>query len=383
MGEASYQPIDAPPVRLIEARATTGLDQNYQPVRTALAQDGSTVVLSTASFVLKFDRFLLPGSVSGAVGPQSLCVSGDLAKQVRTYADCVNPIPLTPTYNPVQREVIFRQIEGMAGLIPGTRYALWVLGPVDDAAPSGVRAFDGAPLAANTRLEFTVAATNPPQAMPERQPSGDFYCQQDLECVMRTPDCQGDPPKDPTCTTCVKGAAGLLYTCVQCHADGNAAAGLNLNIAALDPAVQQFRYSRVEPLYETAIGHAAHQTQMGERAHLGDKTPERFGRAMPLIDPGNPGNSYLLYKLIVGKSAADPSLPADQAEQLREEIERLRAAFVMGLPMPPPETPSMFWFHPQKADAPNVTMYVDGMDILSAWILDGAEPRDCSVPPPP
>ncbi|WP_437947287.1 hypothetical protein WME98_41905 [Sorangium sp. So ce296] len=383
VGEASYQTIDAPPVHLIEARATTGLDQNYQPVRTPLAPDGSTLVLSTASFVLKFDRFLLPGSVSGAVGPESLCVSGDLAKQVLTYADCVNPIPLAPTYNPVQREVIFRQIEGMPGLVPGTRYVLWVLGPVDDAAPSGIRAFDGAPLAESQRVEFTVAATNPPEAMPERQPRGDFYCQQDLECIGRTPECLGEPPADPTCFPCVKGAAKLLNACAGCHSDANAAAGLNLSVAALDPAVQQFRYNRIEPLYDTAIGHAAHQTQMGERAHVGEKTPERFGRAMPLIDPGNPGNSYLLYKIIVGQSAVDPSLPADQAERLREEIERLRAAFVMGLPMPPPAFPASFWFHPQMSPDQEVTMYVDGMDILSAWILDGAVPRDCSVPLPP
>ncbi|WP_437491067.1 hypothetical protein WME75_14910 [Sorangium sp. So ce1014] len=394
VGEASYQPIDAPPVHLIEARATTGLDQNYQPVRTPLDPSGATEVLSTASFVLKFDRFLLPGSVSGAVGPGSLCVSGDLATEVRTFADCVNPIALAPTYNPVQREVIFRQVEGMSGLFPGTRYALTVLGPVDEAAPAGIRAFDGAPLDANVRIEFTVAATNPPQAMPERQPSGDFYCQRDLECIGRTADCQDNPdtpandPADPECHACVKGAASLLYSCVQCHSDGNAAAGLNLSVAKLEtselmPGKAILKYTKPDPLYQTAIGHAAHQTQMGERAHVGEETPQRFGRAMPLIDPGNPGNSYLLYKMIVGQSALDPSLPAEQAEKLREETERLRAAFVMGMPMPPPQSDPWFWFHPQMANDPNVTVYVDGMDILSAWILDGAEPRDCSVPPPP
>ncbi|HTN92844.1 MAG TPA: hypothetical protein VL242_54625, partial [Sorangium sp.] len=82
MGEASYQPVDAPPVNLIEARATTSLDQNYQPVRTALDPSGATQVLSTASIVLKFDRFLLPGSVdAAAVGPDFVCLSGDLATQ--------------------------------------------------------------------------------------------------------------------------------------------------------------------------------------------------------------------------------------------------------------------------------------------------------------
>ncbi|WP_437593166.1 hypothetical protein [Sorangium sp. So ce1000] len=369
VGEASLQPIDAPPVQLIEARATTNLDQNYQPIRTALDPGGTTTVLSTASFVLKFDRFLLPGAISA----ESVCVSGDLGKQVKTYADCVNPVALAPTYNPVQREVIFRQIEGMTGLVPGTRYALTVLKPADEAAPSGIRAFDGAPLGSSTRIEFSVAATNPPQAMPERPPSGDFFCQRDLECVAATADCQGDPPKDPTCTACVRGAAYQLFACIGCHSDGSAAEGLNLNVG---PPT----FNRIEPLLETAIGRAAHQTQMGEKAHVAEASPERFGRAMPLIDPGNPGNSYLLYKILIGQSAFDPSLPADAAEKLREETERLQAAFVVGMPMPPPPSNPGFWFHPQTPDNQNVTPYVDGMDILSAWILDGAVPRDCSAP---
>ncbi|WP_437746385.1 hypothetical protein WME73_16330 [Sorangium sp. So ce302] len=369
MGEATLQPIDAPPVQLIEARATTSLDQNYQPVRTALDPAGTTEVLSTASFVLKFDRYLLPSSVSATVGAESVCVSGDLAT-VQTYADCVNPIALAPTYNPVQREVIFRQIEGMPGLVPGTRYALTVFKPADEAALSGIRAFDGASLGGNTRIEFSVAATNPPQAMPERPPSGDFYCQRDLECVAEM--CADDP----VCSVCVKGAAYFLSTCVGCHFDGSAAAGLNLNLGGP-------MFNRIDALLDTAIGRTAHQTQMGEKAHMGEASPERFGRAMPLIDPGNPGNSYLLYKILIGQSASDPSLSADAAEKLRQETERLQAAFVVGMPMPPPPSNPVFWFHPQSPetpDDPDVTPYVDGIDILSAWILNGAAPRDCSAP---
>ncbi len=104
--------------------------------------------------------------MSATVGAESVCVSGDLAT-VQTYADCVNPIALAPTYNPVQREVIFRQIEAHAG--PGSRDPVCADGlqAGGRAALSGIRAFDGAPLGGNTRIEFSVAATNPPQAMPE------------------------------------------------------------------------------------------------------------------------------------------------------------------------------------------------------------------------
>ncbi|AUX22110.1 hypothetical protein SOCEGT47_026110 [Sorangium cellulosum] len=367
MGEPSVQPVDAPPVQLIEVRATTGLDDDYRPVRTALDPGGSTQVLSTASFVLKFDRFLLPGAVGPKLGPESLCVSGDLATPVRKYADCVNPVPLAPTYNPVRREVTFRQTDGAPRLAPGTRYALTVLGPADESAPSGIRAFDGAPLRENVRIEFTVAAA-PPQAMPERQPTGDFYCYRDPECVATM--CA----TDPVCAQCsIGGVAIFLTACSGCHNGTNAAAGLDLNLGAP-------QFNEVENLLATAIGHAAHQTQTGERAHVGEESPDRFGTAMPLIDPGNPGNSYLLYKILIGQNAVDPTLSPDQAEQLRDEVDRLRAGFVMGMPMPP--TGASFKLFASDPADPSLVPHVDGMDILTAWILNGAEPRDCSAAPP-
>ncbi|AUX41914.1 hypothetical protein SOCE26_033390 [Sorangium cellulosum] len=367
MGEPAVQPIDGPPVRLIEARATTSLDQNYQPVRTALDPSGATTVLSTSSFVLKFDRFLLPSAVGAALGHESVCLSADLAAQVKTYADCLNPIALTPSYNPVRREVTFRQVEGMPRLLPGTRYALTVLAPVDEAASAGIRAFDGAPLGANVRLEFTVAAMDPPETQPERPPSGDFFCQRDLECV------SGMCQDDPVCTTCVRGAALYLWACAGCHGDADTAVGLNLDVG--------MTFNRLDPLHATAIGHAAHQTQMGERAHVGEHNPERFGTAMPLIDPGDPGNSYLLYKIIVGQNAVDPLLSPDQAEQVRAEIERLRGAFVMGLPMPPPKSNQSFRLFSEDPNDPLLVPHVDGTDILTAWILDGAKTRDCTAAP--
>lgn len=367
VGEPAIQPVDAPPVQLIEVRATTGLDDDYRPVRTPLDPGGSTQVLSTASFVLKFDRFLLPRAVGPQFGPESLCVSGDLATQVRTYADCVNPVPLAPTYNPVRREVIFRQIDGGPRLLPGTRYALTVLGPVDESAPSGIRAFDGAPLRENVRIEFTVAAADPPQAMPERPPTGEFYCYRDAECVAT------ECANDPVCAQCsIGGVALYLGSCMGCHRGAEAAAGLDLDVGAP-------QYNKVDSVLATAIGHAAHQTQTGERAHVGEESPDRFGTAMPIIDPGDPGNSYLLYKILIGQNAVDPSLTPDQAEQHRAELDRLRAGFVMGLPMPPTGL-TFKLFSSDPADALLVP-HVDGMDILTAWILNGAEPRDCTAAP--
>ncbi len=93
---------------------------------------------------------------------------------------------------------------------------------------------------------------------------------------------------------------------------------------------------RPEGLAITAINRVARQTQQGERGNEPDRNPLRFGRAMPIIDAsaadtaaGSPGNSYLLYKLAVGRSAIGEAA-LDEAE-----IARLRDSVVVGMPMPP------------------------------------------------
>jgi hypothetical protein len=74
---------------------------------------------------------------------------------------------------------------------------------------------------------------------------------------------------------------------------------------------------------------------------------------MPVVDPGNPGNSYLLYKLLrhpqshrlsadspsYCKSRYPAALPPDCLAPPVEELDRLREWFVLGDPMPPVETP--------------------------------------------
>jgi hypothetical protein len=112
----------------------------------------------------------------------------------------------------------------------------------------------------------------------------------------------------------------------------------------------------------TAIGHTAHGTQAGEHAQDGDGNPARFGRAMPIIDPGDAGNSYLLYKLLAGpayaQSAAAPPDP--------KEIERIRTAVVVGMPMPPTNA------------LPGVAIPLPGLEDLSAWISQDAPMPACA-----
>jgi hypothetical protein len=78
---------------------------------------------------------------------------------------------------------------------------------------------------------------------------------------------------------------------------------------------------------------------------------------MPLIDAGSPGNSYLLYKLLIAPAYAESDLgPA------ADELERLRASFVVGLPMPP---------------AGGQPVPPDALVALSEWIAAGADAHAC------
>lgn len=372
VGEPSPQQVGAPALTVAEVRATTDIDDDSQPVRTKLDPGGETEnVLSTASFVVKFDRYLLPASAIR----QSVCIQADFGKQVNAPEDCVAPVALEPAYDPVHREVIFR-LEPGKELTKGIRYSLTMLRPPDDSSRIGFRAFDGTPLQENVRIDFKTRAENPEGTQPERPPSGDFFCKRDAECLSTC---------TPPCLDCVIGAARYVATCAYgaaCHQnllDGKqvvrgAAEGLNLDLGA---SLNTLDYIRA-----TAIGHVAHQTQTGEHADEPDKSPLRFGRAMPIVDPGNPGNSYLLYKLIVGPNGVEPTSDPGEAAKRTQEIERLRESVVVGMPMPPPQSGLSFkLFSGGTATDPSFITHVDGMDIVTAWIAGGAEIRDCSAPP--
>jgi hypothetical protein len=104
----------------------------------------------------------------------------------------------------------------------------------------------------------------------------------------------------------------------------------------------------------TALGRVAHQTEIGASIGRTDENPLRFGANMPIIDPGRPDNSYLMYKLLLAPETYDPC-PDPDAETQSEaeaawcgscsaddrceppdgaELERLAGWFVRGAPMP-------------------------------------------------
>lgn len=377
-------------------------DEDGRPVQSELTE--GTEVLSTASFTIRFDRFLLPNSASR----QSLCLRANLA-DVATLEDCTGAVFLEPTYNPVKREITYRQRADEPSLLSGTTYKLTVLAPGGQVASAGIRAFDGAPLAASRAFEFTTLATDPVGSTLETLSTDDLFCRSKKQCIAEcaatttsvvmcetagncqscaaacncapgdlscTNNCAGDDEAcKAACTACNDCQTACRPVCVDRCPDSVSTALTNCAFASchredrddtgalLKGAAMGLDLSSAEAIVATAINKVAHQTQQGEHADTIDRSPLRFGRAMPLIDaatPGEPGgfpgNSYLLYKLAIGPGATGASAPTV------EEGARLRNTVVMGLPMPPK----------QGARISEVDV-----DAIVTWIAQGAPTPVC------
>lgn len=314
----------------MDVQVAVATQAGNSPTHVSVALDGSTgSVIAKTSIRLVFDRFLLPTTTFR----QSVCLQPVIGL-VKTLADCTAGILLEPAYDPVLRRITFRQPATSLGLLSGKRYTISVFPPPDKASASGIRAFDGAPLSATFSRDFTTRDTEPTGGNTE-------------------------PPPTDLCDDVTHGV--LQNTCATsgCHT-GNGAAdhGLILGAAAgLD-------LSTNAQLRATALSHVAHQTQTGEHADEGESSPSRFGRAMPILDPGRPGNSYLLYKLLANADNGDPGSDANEERQRIEEIARLRAAVVVGMPMPP-------------QDGAGAQVDQKHLEKLSAWILQGASTATC------
>ena len=282
-------------------------------------------MVATTSLRLNFDRFLLPTTTFR----QSVCLQPVLGV-ITAAKDCGRGVLLEPAYDPVLRRITYRQSATSAGLAPSTRYTISVFPPPDDGTNYGILAFDGAPLAATVSLEFTTRSSEPAGTSVEPPPSVDFCAALDHQ-VFRA--------------SCASGG---------CHTSGGPAD----HGVAVGPA-EGLDFSSNAALQGTAVARVAHETQTGEHAAQGEVASPRFGRAMPLIDPTRPGNSYLLYKLLAREDNGAPGSDAAAERARVEELARLRAAIVVGMPMPPPD----------GASAP---LDQQQLEQISDWILGGA-----------
>ncbi|MEJ7733349.1 MAG: hypothetical protein WKG00_29655 [Polyangiaceae bacterium] len=367
-GERDNILLDKPPLHVVEVLACGGRDAHGFLVREALEDSGATEgVLPTSSLTVQFDRYLDPVTVSR----QSFCLSGTTTA-VADPTQCVEGRVFgQPLYDPIRRTVTLYSLANDP-LPLGTKHSLTMLAPPpeDGDIVYGFRAFDGAPLEATFAIQFTTAGTDDPDAPSERPPTAESFCG-DGGCAdgsAITPEaaacraaCDPDDMQYDSCLTgcCPKSVRTILAGCsyATCHATGTTADGGPLGAAmGLD-------MSTAELVRLTAIGRVAHQTQQGEHAALADRNPARFGRAMPIIDPQNAGNSYLLYKLMAhtdfvgkGETGADPT-----------EVARMRNALVVGMQMPATPTTSL-----------QVSASRSDYDTLSAWISQGASAPNCN-----
>ncbi len=258
---------------------------------------------------LAFDRLLSPASITR-----------------QTFILPVNP-PVLPSYDPVTRVVTLKPLAP----IPPGQYELHIAAPQSDTDPYGLRAIDGAdtldpPSASVIAFQVTGSGT------------------------------VTTPPKKDFCVDVAPIFKSGCITAGLCHGGSLPAAGL-----ALTSAME---------LSATAIGRVANGANTGP--HAAPMAPGQvFGLDMPIIDPGtgaagNPGDSWLVYKLLLaevpdGGAAAGPA--AVQWQPLSGSERSILANLVVGREMPYPATPT-------SEPAPGLS--IADMETISLWIAQGA-----------
>jgi hypothetical protein len=305
---------------------------------------------------LAFDRFLLPVSVSR----QSFIVK-KIDGQVT-----VSPVV---TYDPVARVVTLSPQTGSPWLESGQSYMIEIPLPDFDAGVSpsqvgGVRGIDGAALDPSSQrvIGFSVSAT-PSTPSPQTPAPTTNFCRDVLpifESKCSSGACHG-PASGQS-----RPASGLVLT---------TASGIAL----------------------TAVGRVAQASNTGPRSQASAPTV-RFGVDMPLISPGAPGDSWLLYKMLLalppettpvtrrskcdGTQGAKPvSTDALYTAPFTRAVsadERARLGEVVGgqpMPYPPkPGAPEDAAVSDPLTEAP---LSFGQLERVRLWIAQGAALQEC------
>jgi hypothetical protein len=244
------------------------------------------------------------------------------------------------TYDPVLRTVRLSNPnpQGGAWLLPDQPYEV-VLGVPTDAGEAFVlRAIDGAQLDQGVSARRQFAFLTKAATLQSRRTPMDF--------------CRDVYP------TFAK------YCSDGCHAAGQPAppaAGLVLDTG--------------DGVWHTALGQVSKQANTGARAGLPGPPPAVFGVDIAIVDPGSPGTSWLLYKMMmtdeprpISWSCAGYRPPVQLTDTTAKGLgatERARLSDLMtGQSMPPPGSVS--------------TPSLEEMERVSEWIAQGARTADCS-----
>lgn len=326
------------------------LGTNIDPDGGVLSSDG---VLQVA-----FDRYLLPATITR----QSYLIVDNLNQPI---AD----VPFKTLYDPIARTVTITGPEGPGKpwLKEDQLYKLVLPIPTDPNSDlGGFRAIDRATLARQQARQLTFRA-GPPAHQGDFEPSVDF-CADVLPLFV---------------TKCAGGS---------CHgASSDAATSLILETSA--------------GVRETAVNRVAQGSNTAANAGAPLSTPSLFGVNMPIVTPGDPGSSWLLYKVELPriptvdagpkpnvKCAAPAAQPAGAFTPLAParveapDAERtILDEYILGREMPYPSPAAAYVPPPATTANPHPTAYyVTPLDFqererIRRWIAQGADTRECGV----
>jgi len=304
---------------------------------------------------IAFDRFLNPSTVN---------------RQGIGLRDLNGNAPDSPIidYDPITRVVtISNPNPGLTWLVPGQQYEVLFPIATAEAGSFGLRAIDGAPVDPSTQtIGFSVTAVS------------DRYVGTHLEGPT-------GPPVIHFCSDVMPIFAATNLSATKEGACGSAAChGIPENKLYTASGLV---LDTSDGIRNTAIGVPAEETTTG--ALSTPLAPQAvFSVGMPIIDPGNPGNSYLLYKLLkadngapdasgatVPYTACVPTTPPfdygpGPGFASPDEAARL-AELIPGRRMPWGDTTA------QHGPAPPLT--IDEMERIRLWILEGAQVDDCTT----
>ena len=306
-------------------------------------------VPTNVTLTFRFDRFLNPATVN--------------RQAIRLYTGApevaIGAPPFEVTYDPIERVAEFRTPPGYA-LVPNVLYQLELVVP-EGPDDFGIRAFDGAPL---TETDIPL--------------HGSFFTSPDSLDVA--------PEPAFTCPDIVGKGSSVFSTCTgaECHQKGdNAVGGVALADAPYGLWLDDPRHFTL-----SAVNRVARETETGDQSGgVPTERGARFGVHMALVDPRNPGGSYLIYKLLrnpsnfepcpagsslgVCSQAGDPAVSAHAALPLAKgelitppqaELDRLQEWFVRGAGMPRP-----------RGDERPLSVHLQGLRAVSRFIAAGAD----------
>jgi hypothetical protein len=301
---------------LAVAGASLGCDQGSPKVSDGRKGPPPTVVgrypdrggtgATNGSIRVQFDRFL----ASDTANRQGFCVSHSANRNECLAAGSGSgDVTFNVEYDPVDRVVVLKPPP--KGLDVGM-YTVRVLAPKNSDDTTGIRAFDGVPMAAEDSWDFSV---DPNKAAEEPNRKIDF-CAEEQACPAPMGDAGIADQKPVTAKSSVQEIVhGTCAAEGACHMPPDEP-GKTLKIligeAVIfgdpDPQSSAVQIKRIISQHQVAP-----QTATDPDPGLARTSGDTFGRNMPLIDPKNPGNSYILYKMIIGMvtcpggGGADPS----------------------------------------------------------------------------